>query len=133
VLAVGASYDEQATYRAQGLDAFLDIPFTEMMALTTQVDYIRWMPGSIGTALSDTADWVVEAGIYFPSIKLQPFVQYEDQRLESGLASDTRYFQGGVGYYFAGYNGNLKVSGGFKDTGVTYANEITLQLQGFYF
>jgi hypothetical protein len=51
----------------------------------------------------------------------------------AGTASDTRILQVGAGYYFSGYNGNVKVSGGYKDTGTIYTNEVTVQLQGFYF
>lgn len=134
VLAIGASYDAQGDYRAQAFDLFTDLPVTDSLAVTLQVDNIRWMPSKIIT-VADTDDWVVEAGLYIGGLKIQPFIQYEDQQDVSGKTSDTRIFQGGLGYYFAGYNGNLKVSGGFKDTGAAngYGNQVTVQLQGFYF
>jgi hypothetical protein len=134
VLAIGAGYDEEGDYRAQAVDLFADLPVTGDLAVTVQVDNIRWMPSALIT-VADTDDWVVEAGLYVSSLKIQPFIQYEDQQYVNGITPDTRIFQGGLGYYFSGYNGNLKVSGGFKDTGLTngYANQVTVQLQGFYF
>ena len=136
VLAIGAGFDGENDYHATAFDVFADYPFTEAMSVTVQVDKIRWMPGQLATAtLVDTDDWVAEAGLYLAPTKLMPFVQYEDQQFVNGNP-DTRIVQAGIAYYFSGYNGNLKFSGGYKDTGAainSYANQFTVQLQGFYF
>lgn len=145
VLAIGAGYDGQGDYSATAVDLFADIPMGDM-SVTFQVDNVRWIPGQFATAanggtmgltsttgaISDTSDLMIEAGLYHSPTKLMPFVQYEDQQFVQG-GPDTKYLQGGIAYYFSGYNGNLKISGGYKDTGTVYTNEVTVQLQGFYF
>ena len=137
VLAIGAGFDAQGDYRAQAFDLFADIPVTGDLAVTVQADSLRWMPGQFSfagpAANGDQSDWVVEAGIYHAPTKLMPFAQAELQQDVAGVASNTKILQGGIAYYFSGYNGNLKLSGGYKDTGVVYTNQVTVQLQGFYF
>src|SRR5690606_22605125 len=98
----------------------------------------------------------LELGYYFPSLKIQPWVKFENvstssEELQRGGASETIFndlnsftvFGAGVNYFFNGYGANLRLSynsfskGNFDFVSGTVDKrsfgQIMLQLQFFIF
>ncbi len=51
-----------------------------------------------------------EAGFYFASVKIQPFVQYATQNFDAASRVDEERLTAGLTYYINGHNNNLKLS-----------------------
>jgi len=164
---IGGGFDIQGTYQNYGIDMFLDLPLGNAGSLTVQTAF-NYMTGGNSANGKTLTRFIptqtihfVEIGYYFHKAKLQPFFKYENQIIDGtptqfGLpatvpSSALRDFNtlngnmrigGGLNYYFAGYNTNLKliyeqVSYGrlsLANTGETASRgEVWLQLQFFIF
>jgi Phosphate-selective porin O and P len=132
LLSFGVSYDTQEDYDAYGVDAFWDQPMGGGNGLTVQADWTHLDGDVFLPSLPEQENFMVEAGFYIGSIKLLPFVQYAQHDFKNSALADQDKFQIGVGYMFAGHNGNLKLSYGQISTdGGTDRDEIWLNLQIF--
>ena len=84
------------------------------------------------TSLPEQENLMVEAGFCLNSMKLLPFVQYSDRNFDDDSLADTDKLMVGIGYMFAGHNGNLKFSYGQHGVdGGDDRDEFWLQLQLF--
>ena len=134
-LAFGASYDKQDDYEAWTLDGFWDQPIGgNGSALTLSAAYSHLDGDDFLTSLPEQDNIFAEAGYYFGGMKLRPFIQYTDQDFDAGDRGDVQKTQFGLGYYFNGYNGNLKASYAAVDVdGGNDRDEWWLQIQFFKF
>lgn len=161
-LSIGAGFDTQGTYSAIGGDVFLDLPISGSNSLTLNGAYSYISGGNDLTDKYTFADKIptqttqhLELGYYFKDTKLQPWIRYERQNMNSedqqtGLLStsdfdkynSTTVFGGGLNYWFNGYNTNMRLSyttttNTFQDANLNDQTEtfgqLWLQLQLFIF
>lgn len=131
-LAVGVSVDTQEDYQTTSVDFFYDQPLGGN-AFTMQGSWSNVDGDVFFAGLPDQDNTTLEAGFYFGEAKLMPFVQLSSRDF-SGATADVDTFMVGVGYYFRGYNGNLKVSWGQSEPdGGQSTDTIWVQLQAFTF
>jgi len=109
-LSFGASYEQQEDYDSFGLDAFYDQPWGEGNGFTAQVDYITLDGDTFLTALPEQTNLLLEAGVYFSSIRLQPFLQYAEQNFDDPALNDEEKLAAGLAFHYGGHNNNLKLS-----------------------
>lgn len=138
MLNVGAGWDFQKDYRAFAADLFVDLPAGEGMSLSGEIDWLRYDGETTFASIPKQDDLLVQAGLYFAGAKLFPYLRYERQRFDdrAKALNDTDRWQVGLGYFLKGHNANLKVGWGRVDpktAGAKSTNQVTIQLQGFYF
>jgi hypothetical protein len=169
ILAWGAGLDVQDTYANFSTDIFLDMPVGESGSVTLNTAFNYMSGGDAAAASSGSFTRLIprqtihflELGYYFKKAKLLPYFKYENQiingtRNQFGLsanASETdlenantlasnRRIGVGLGYFFADYNANLKLSYEAVGYGRTELDgnaqqrnrgELWLQLQFFIF
>jgi hypothetical protein len=75
IVAIGATYDMQQQYKSYSGDFVVDVPVGKN-AFTAQFDYTKFDGGATFKTLPQEDQYLGEAGFYFSSIKLEPFVQY---------------------------------------------------------
>lgn len=132
VLSVGASVDTQEDYQATSVDVYWDQPLGGGNALTLQGSWSSLDGDVFLTSLPEQDNMMVEAGFYLGDTKLLPFVQYTSQDFSSSALSDVETTMVGLGYFFRGHGGNVKLSWGNTDvSGGASTDVIWLQLQGF--
>lgn len=161
-ISLGAGLDAQATYKNFGVDLFIDVPLGPgsltlngaFQAITGGTD-----TSTVYTFVNEIPKQSIqflELGYYFPSLKIQPWVKFENvstssEELQRGGASETIFndlnsftvFGAGVNYFFNGYGANLRLSynsfskGNFDFVSGTVdkksSGQIMLQLQFFIF
>jgi hypothetical protein len=142
IFAVGAGSDNQSTFHAYSADAFFDLPVTKADSVAGQAAWYHYDGETRFTALPRQNDYLGELGFYLGQLKLEPFVQYHkidpfsDQKAApTGKTGQERY-QGGLSYFVYGHN--FKFTGAFtrlvpQNKNVPCTNEITVQLQAYYF
>jgi len=134
-LSVATAFDTQSSYRNYNFDVYYDQPVHGGDGLTVEIDR-SWYDGhAFLPALPRQATLLAEAGYYVSAWKLLPFVQYARQRFAAGVAqpSESRC-QLGAGYYFHGYNSNLKLAWTRIDRGGTKGlNDVVVQYQFYVF
>lgn len=134
LLSFGASVDKQEDYETYGVDAFWDQPMGGGNGLTIQADLSHLDGDVFLPSLPEQDNLLVEAGFYVASTKLLPFIQYSDRDFNDPGRADDDKVQVGLGYMFAGHNGNLKVSYGQIGTdGGDDRDEFWLNFQVFKF
>ena len=138
VLAIGGGVDMQAgpgdNYRAWTIDAFLDLPLTDSVSVTAQVDYFAYDGGQTFPTVAEQTAIFAEAGMYFKPLRLMPFVKFETQNFDPVAAVDNARYQAGFTYYIAGHNATLKLAYSRLDPDIGNAtNQFTTQLQLFYY
>ncbi|NJB83415.1 hypothetical protein [Wenyingzhuangia aestuarii] len=129
-LSIGAGVDTQGSYTAIGGDVFLDMPAGDLGSITLNGAYSYLTGGNDLTDKYTFADMIptqgtqyLELGYYFKDTKLQPWIRYEKQDMNSedqqtGALSTsdfdkyntTTVLGGGLNYWFNGYNTNLRLS-----------------------
>jgi len=133
VIALGAAFDRQDTYRAYDGDAFVDLPL-RVGAVTAQVDYNHFDGRTFLLALPEQNSAMVEAGLFVAPVRVTPFVQWANRDLTGTTVSDERRTSVGAAYWWSGHNASVKAAY-TRIAPVTTARlrEFTLQLQLFYF
>ena len=109
-LSIGGSFDKQEDYKNYGADLFWDQPIAGGDGLTVQADYNKIDGDVFIPALPKQTDTMVEAGYYFHTIKLMPYIQLARQDFDAASRLDEKRTQGGVAFWFAGHNSNLKLA-----------------------
>lgn len=152
-LSIGAGIDTQGTYMAVGGDVFLDMPITDAGSITLNGAY-SYITGGNDPAASFTFNNLIptqstqymELGYYHKKSKIQPWIRYEKQALASedmqtgGMPVEdfdkgsVTVFGGGVNYWYAKNNTNLRLSytSSKTETSDSYG-QVWLQLQFFIF
>ncbi len=135
ILAVGAAYDKQGSYKGPTADLFADIP-TGFGSSVTTVTVMRLDGGKlVATALPKSNIFVVDSGIYFKGVKLGPWARFEKRDFASPNSSKNEK-RGLVGINWYPYlnNFNVKAAVGQLEPAVgRKQKQATLQLQFFYF
>ncbi|HSM31477.1 MAG TPA: porin [Woeseiaceae bacterium] len=133
LLSVGASVDTQEDYQTTSVDFFYDQPLGGN-AFTIQGSWSNVDGDVFLTSLPDQENTTLEAGFYLGGAKLLPFVQLSNRDFSDPALADVDTFMIGVGYFFRGYNGNVKFSWGQSEPdGGESTDTIWLQLQAFTF
>jgi hypothetical protein len=109
-LSIGGSFDKQQDYTNYAGDIFLDQPLGGGNSLVLQGDYSQIDGGKFLTTLPKQDNVLIEAGVYFASIKLQPFIQYGSENFKDPLRIDETRSTAGLAYYVAGHNDNIKLT-----------------------
>ncbi len=130
-IALGAGFDVQGTYNNVGADLFVDVPLGDPGSLTVNAAFSAMTGGTDTDANTSFARLIpkqttqfLEVGYYFKDIKIQPWIRYErqavnaDGMIQTGGKNESLYndlnsttvLGGGVNYWFAGYNTNLRLS-----------------------
>ena len=108
-VAIGGYFDIQEDYNAYGADVFFDLP-VGTNGFSGQVDF-QTVDGDVFLAtLPEQDDLLVEAGYYFASAKIFPFVQYATQDFAAAGRVDEEKLTVGVGYFVSGHNNHVKAS-----------------------
>ncbi len=130
-IALGGGFDTQSSYTNFGIDLFMDLPAGNAGSITLNAAFSALnggtdtdSPNSFATLIPKQTTQFLELGYYFKSVKLQPWIRYERQGIDAdGLVQtggvDVSAFNnlntatvlgGGLNYWFAGYNTNLRLS-----------------------
>jgi hypothetical protein len=109
-LSIGGSFDKQMDYTNYAADIFLDQPLGSGNSLVLQGDYNQMDGGKFLLTLPKQDDILIEAGVYFASVKLQPFIQYASENFKDPLRVDETRSAAGLAYYIAGHNDNVKLT-----------------------
>jgi hypothetical protein len=133
ILAIGASYDQQDSYKTPAFDVYFDWPVGKN-AVTAQVDFINYDGGTFLTTLPKQDTQHVEAGFFFSSVKLGPFVQYNVRNYDDAAKADEKYSQVGLAWWASNHNFNVKLGyGKFEKDNAKDQNQVQLQLQLFFY
>jgi len=139
IFAVDGGFDAQGSYHAESANIAIDQPVFDGDEIGAQFQFFHYDGGNKFTAIREQNDWFVEGAYYSHRMKVQPFGKYEVQKFVAlaDAVSDTRRTGGGLNYYIHGQN--LKWTMQWmrvvppSSSRLRDSNEITLQLQVFYF
>lgn len=128
VLGVGVSHDRQRDYSATGADLMVDLPIGNNV-LTAQLNAVRLDGGDLVAALPEQDTYFAEAGYYFKSLKLEPYLQYSRREYRDSNAWD-QTSQVGVAYWHEGHRLNVKLGfGKVEKSGAADRLQVVLQGQ----
>lgn len=133
ILAIGASYDQQSSYKAPAFDVYFDWPVGKN-AVTLQADVIKYDGGTTLTTLPKQTATLFEASYYFSALKLGPFVQLSNRNYSAAATPDEKTSQIGLAYWHSNHNFNVKL--GWAKLEKDHApdrNQLVLQCQLFFF
>jgi len=132
-LAIGGAIDAQKHYRGYDADVFVDAP-AGPGAFTGQFDYNRFDGDVTFASLPNQNDYLLEVGYLISAVKLTPVLQFSNRSVVDATKGDENHWSIGLNYWWAGHNANIK--GAYSrigPTGSASQNEVTIQLQLFYF
>ena len=133
MLAVGAAFDTQKSYRGFGADVFLDQP-AGAGVVTGQFDYNYFNGDGTLVTLPRQHNVLFELGYLFSSLKLEPVLQATSRDVTGATSGDENRWSVGLNYWWAGHNANIKSAySRINPSGTEGQNEFTIQLQLFYF
>ncbi len=142
-LSIGGSFDRQngdlpnhtsGTYKSYGVDLFWDQPVAGGDGFTLQADYNNVDGDILIPGLPKQKNSMVEAGYYFHTIKLMPYIQLARQDFDAANLLDEKRTQGGVAFWFSGHNSNLKLAWTKIDRDRSVKrNQFQIQYQVFQF
>lgn len=134
ILSVGGSVDIQDKYKYFAGDVFADMPVGPAGSVTAQLNVSHWNGGTFIPGLAKQTAVQGEAGFLIAAANLSPIVKVEHLTGSGTLADQNRY-GGGLAYWAAGHNSNVKLfytyaktKGASKGT-----NQINLQWQVYAF
>lgn len=137
IVAIDAGFDAQGSYHAESANIVVDQPVFGGDEIGGQFQFFHYDGGTKFTAIHEQNDWFVEGAYYAHRIKLQPFGKVEVQKFVASADGDLQRAGGGLNYYIHAQNLKWTMQwmrvlppGGSK---LHESNEITLQLQVFYF
>jgi hypothetical protein len=134
-LSVGTAFDTQKSYRNYNFDVYYDQPVAGGDGLTFQLDHSWYNGNEFLPSLPKQTTSLAEIGYYLHEAKVLPFFQWTQEKYAADvpLLSQNRY-QLGLGYYFQGFNSNLKLAWTRIDTeSVKGLNDVVLQYQFYVF
>jgi hypothetical protein len=135
ILAIGGSWDAQVDYQTTAGDVYFDYPIGKAGdAITAQADFIQYDGGKLISTLPQQDTTHFEAGYYFHSLKLGPFIQYNQRNYDDPSKADEKYSQLGLAWWASGHNFNVKLGYGiFEKTGAKDQNQLLLQAQLYFY
>jgi hypothetical protein len=134
ILALGAAYDAQKSYKGPTADVYADFPTMFGSALGT-ITYQRLDGRKFVAALPKSNTFVVDGGLFFKGSKLGPWARYEKRNFAApNSARNEKRALIGLNYYPFGNNFNFKTAfGRFSPAVGKKANQFTVQMQASYF
>jgi hypothetical protein len=134
IVGIGASFDRQGNYSANGVDLFVDLPVRKGDAFTAQADFIRYDGGTTFTSLPQQNTWMLESSYYFKRAKLGPFIQFSSRDFTKPGVADDQKAMGGIAFWPLKYKLNVKA--GFARifrTNAPTRTQFVIQTQLFYY
>lgn len=132
-ISIGGAIDAQQHYRAYDADAFVDLPVRKN-AFTSQFDYNHFDGDVTLPSLRKQHDYLLEIGYLISELKLTPVIQLSNRSMVDTDIGDEKHWSVGLNYWWAGHNANIKGAySRINPTGLAGQNEVTIQLQLFYF
>jgi hypothetical protein len=133
VLAIGAAFDKQSRYQGYDVDAFADVP-AGPGAVTAQVDFNR-LDGGMASVLPKQNNVLFEVGYLIKEWNVTPVLQFARRGMVGTNIGDEQRTSVGANYYLSGQNVNITAAyTRIKPASPVGArNEVTIQLQVFYF
>jgi len=133
ILAFGGGFDLQKDYKAYAGDATVDFPIGPGV-LTSQFDYQHFDGGKTLTTLPKQNDIYGETGFYFSALKIEPVIWYAWKNINGTDTGDEARYSAGLNWWYAGHNANIKLAyTRLEPRHGRHRNEVTLQMQAFYF
>ena len=133
-LEIGGSFDKQEKYKSYAFDFFWDQPIAGGDGITLQADYNQRDGDTFLPSLPKQKTTLVEAGYYFHSVKLLPYIQLARQDFDAAALADEKREQGGLNWFMSGHNSNLKLAFTRIDRDrAKRRNQFQLQYQLFVF
>jgi len=139
ILAIDVGADKQGSYRGLSANVAFDRPVNKGDEIGGQFQYFHYDGRQKFAAIADQNDWFVEGAYYLHRVKAQPFAKYAMQKFvaSTNQTKDVNRVGGGLNYYVRGQNlkWTLQVMRALPQNGSTTraSNEVTMQLQLFYF
>lgn len=139
ILAIDVGVDKQGSYSAMSANVAFDKPVHNGDEIGGQFQYFHYNGREKFTSIPEQNDWFVEAAYYLRKFKAQPFTRFGTQSFVAQVnqVKDLNRFGGGLNYYVHGQNlkWTLQVMRVLPQNGspIRASNEITMQLQLFYF
>lgn len=137
ILAIDGGFDKQSSYRSYSGNVAADLPVRRGDEIGGQFQYLHYDGRQKFTSIPDQNDFLVEAAYYLHDFKTQPFAKAEKQSFAAAVnnAKDITRYGGGVNCYIHGQNlkWTLQYLRAIPNNTQRPANEITMQLQLFYF
>ena len=139
VLAVDGGFDAQGAYRGYSANTAAMLPVHQGDEVAAQIQYYHYDGGVKFPAIAKQNDYLLEGAYYFHKAKFQPFAKFETQNFVNATdkTKDIRRAGLGANYYIKGQN--LKWTVQYlhatpnADSPLKPTNELTLQLQFFYY
>jgi hypothetical protein len=135
LVGVGAGFDTEDDYHSYAADVFVEQPVNEgAQGFTAQVGWMRFDGGVFLPNLPKQDSVFVEAGFHFLNGRLSPLAQYSRKTFQNPATPRQSAWQGGMVYWMAGHQRNIKVTAGRLHTdGQPDRTQVLVQLQLFYF
>jgi hypothetical protein len=133
ILAVGAAYQEQGTFRYASGDVFASIPVKSgIVEGTAQYQYLDGNAFFPLLAIQNIT--MIEAGYYAKASRLGPWGRYERISYNGATDKNEQRVGAGLGWYPFGYNFNVKAAyQRIMPRVAVDRNQFILQLQFYYF
>lgn len=134
IVGIGASFDRQNTYSANGVDLFVDLPVRKGDAFTAQADFIRYDGSTTFSSLLRQNTWMLESSYYFKRAGLGPFFQLSSRDYTKPGVADDKKAMGGIALWPMKYRVNVKA--GFArifKTNAPSRTQFVIQTQLFYY
>ena len=139
ILAIDVGGDKQGSYRSETANLANDTPVNGGDEIGLNANFFHWDGRNKFTAVPDQNDYLLEAAYYFHRAKIQPFAKFESQNFVAAVnnTKDINRWGTGANYYIHAQNlkWTLQYTRALPQNGspIRPSNEITMQLQVFYF
>lgn len=138
ILVVAGGYDGQKDYKSYSGNFSAQVPMAGN-ELATQLQAVHYDGGTFIKTIPRQNDFLGEFAYYIAAARFQPYAKVEEQNFAttvSAATTDQRRYGFGANYYVAGQN--LKFTGQFthvipRNTAIRSTNEVTVQMQVWYF
>ena len=135
VVALGAAWDQQNSYKGPTADLFWDLPTSFGNTLGT-LQYMHLDGGKVAPNLGRSNIFVVDAGAFFKTFhRIGPWLRFEDQKYaDPNKAKDVKRYLAGLNWmpYLSNFNIKAAYQHTDPDTG-RKLNEYILQMQLFIY
>jgi len=139
ILAVDVGGDKQGAYRSETVNVANDTPVNGGDEVGLNVSVLHFDGRNKFIAIPDQNNYLLEGAYYFHKAKLQPFAKFETQDFVAAVngTKDINRFGAGANYYIRGQNlkWTFQYTRALPQNGsiIRPSNELTMQLQVFYF
>ena len=139
ILAVDVGADKQGSYRSLSANTACDRPVHGGDEIGGQFQFLHYDGRTKFPSIADQDDWFVEGGYYLHQFKTQPFAKFESQNFVAAAGATKDIHRVGAGLNVYVHAQNLKWTFQYNrllpqnGSSLKPSNELTMQLQVFYF